>query len=194
LEIKEKLVKANPTFFAFQSELATTSINFAEFLRKQNDFQESRRAYDIALGQIESVLEKKPGNGEFSMYLAYALRGRAIARLGSNDAAGAEADVRRSMAMWEAKAEPDGFESFQTGCCHIALAKLAGMPGSSIKASEATGHLDKAMVLLRKASEKGVRDLGEIRAETSLSPELLTRADFEAFMKELAAPEKPKAP
>ncbi|MBI1324763.1 protein kinase [bacterium] len=194
LEIKEKLVAANPTFFAFQSELVTTSINFAEFLRKQNDFQESRRAYDLALGQIESVLQKKPGNAEFSMYLAYGLRGRGLARLGSSDAAGAEADVRRSMGMWESKAEPDGFESFQTACCHIALAKLAGLPGSSIMATEATGQLDKAMVLLRKASEKGFRDLGEFRAETSLSPELLTRADFKAFMDELAAPAKPKVP
>ncbi len=194
LEIKEKLVGANPTFFAFQSELVTTSINFAEFLRKQDDFQESRRAYDLALGQIESVLEKKPGNGEFSMYLAYGLRGRAIARLGSKDAAGAESDVRRSLTMWEAKTEPDGFELFQTACCHIALAKLAGLPGSSIKATEAKGQLDKAMDLLRKASEQGFRDLGEFRAEASLSPELLTRADFKALLEELAAPAKPKAP
>ena len=123
----------------------------------------------------------------YRSHLAWSVKGRALARLGLSDAAGAAADARRALELWDGLPSRDAVEWFQTGCCHAIFAALVGREGSEVSAGDASSEADKAMALLKKAVGMGYRSLDAFRTETALDP-LRDRPDFRLLMLDLAMP------
>ena len=120
-------------------------------------------------------------------HLAESLRRRGLARRDLGDPAGAAADARRALALYDGLPSRSGEEWFETACCHAALAGLAGRAGSGVSAAEAAAEADAAMALLHKAVGMGYRDADAFRTEDALDP-LRDRADFRLLMMDLALP------
>ena len=105
LAVEQKLADAHPKVVEYRANLAVSAINFSEFLRTQHNPAEARDGYDRALAIVDTLVKDNPKNRTYQVQLAYALRGRGLARLDLGDAVGAAADTRRSMGMWEGSAE-----------------------------------------------------------------------------------------
>ena len=84
------------------------------------------------------------------------------------DAAGAVADTRRALGLYDGLAARSGEEWFETACCHAALEGLAGRPGSGVSAAEVSEHVARSMALLRKAVGLGYRNASAFRIESAL--------------------------
>ncbi len=81
---------------------------------------------------------------------------------------------------------------YETGCCHAALAGLAGAAGSGVPAGSRPGEADRAMELLRRAVSMDYRDLDGFRTESALEP-LRNRNDFRLMTMDLEMPARPFA-
>src|SRR5262249_9497695 len=107
-----------------------------------------------------------------------------------DDLAGAAADARRALALWDSLPSRTGQEWFETACAHTALAGLASRDGSGVSAAEAAGEADVAMALLHQAVALGHRRLGRFSTEDALDP-LRGRDDFRLLLMDLAMPADP---
>jgi hypothetical protein len=110
-------------------------------------------------------------------------------REAGGDHAGAASDWKRAAALFQAILTLDGEDIFLHGCCHAALAGLAGKDGAGISAAEAS-QADTAMALLKKAIGMGYRNASAFRAEPTLDP-LRSRADFQLLVMDLVVPANP---
>ena len=124
--------------------------------------------------------------------LAYSLRRRGLVRRETGDPAGAAADARRALGLYDGLPSRSGEEWFETTCCHAALAGLAGRDGSGVPAAAAASEAEMAMALLSKAVTMGYRNADAYRTESALDP-LRTRPDFQLLMMDLAFPTEPFA-
>ncbi len=119
------------------------------------------------------------------------MRGRGLARRDLGDPAGAAADARRALRLFEGLPSRSGEQWFETACCRAALAGLAGSEGSGVSAAEAKDEADQAMALLRKTVDMGYRSSGAFRTESALDP-LRNREDFKKLVEELEKPSPDK--
>jgi hypothetical protein len=106
--------------------------------------------------------------------------------------AGAAADARRALELWEGLPSRTGQDWFETACAHAALAGLAGRSGSGVSAAEGITEADAAMTSLSRAVALGYRNPDIFRSEDSLGP-LRGRDDFRLLMMDLALPADPFA-
>ena len=124
--------------------------------------------------------------------LAWSYRHRGLARRDMGELAGAAADARRALALWEGLPSRSGEEWFETACARAALAGLAGGDDSGVSAAEAAGAAETAMALLHQAVTMGYRSLDAFRTEDALDP--LLAPDFRLLLDDLAFPADPFAP
>ena len=115
------------------------------------------------------------------------LRGRGLACLDLGDLAGAAADTRSSLAIWDRLPTRSGEHWYETACCHATLAALAGRERSDVPADEAEAEAVQAMALLKKAVRMGFRGIARYRTETALDV-LRDREDFRMLMMDVAFP------
>ena len=96
-----------------------------------------------------------PKNGKYRDELAAHLVGRGQARGGLGDIAGAAAEVRRALSLFDSLQAPTGEDWFATARCHAALAGPAGLDGSGVSADLGKAEADQAMALLKRAVGMG---------------------------------------
>jgi hypothetical protein len=124
--------------------------------------------------------------------LAFNLRRRGLARRDLGDAAGAAADSRRALGLYQALPPRSGNEWFETACCHAALCDLSGHAGAAVSAAAGDEEAAKAIEALFKASALGYRNTYIWRTESALEA-LRPRDDFRMLMMDLAMPAEPFA-
>jgi hypothetical protein len=167
--------------------------NLANLVRARGDFAAARDGYDRAIALRERLVRENPKTLIYRSRLASSLRRRGLARAGMGDVAGAAADARRALGLYDGLPSRSGMEWYQTACCHAALAGLAGRGGPGLSAAEASDEAEAAMGLLHRAVAMGYRDIENFRTEAALDP-LRDRADFRLLMMDLAFPSDPFAP
>ena len=116
--------------------------------------------------------------------LVYSMRRRGLALRDLGDPAGAAADTRQALLIVRRVAAAVGRDSFETACCHAALAGLAGRAGSGVSAAEGEEEAARAMEWLGRAIANGFRNTNLLRIESALDP-LRNRADFKKLVAEL---------
>ena len=136
----------------------------------------------------ESLIEEAPKTTSYCADLLFS----GLSRDQTGDPAGAAADARRALALYDGLPSRSGEEWFETACCHAALAGLAGRDGSGVSAAAAASEADTAMALLAKAVTMGYRNPNAFRTESALDP-LRNRPDFQILMMDLVMPTKPFA-
>ena len=183
LAIWEKLVQAHPTVPSFQSGLAECYNNRSDLLRMDRRDAEAREGYDRALAVGEPLAKNNPTSTLYQAAVAHSLRGRGMARFGLGDLAGAVADVRRSLATWNAIPTRTAEDWFETACCHAALAGFAAEAASGINAADAKSEAGEAVRSLQIAVRGGYRTPAYFHTK-DLDP-LRDRADFKALLAEL---------
>ena len=77
------------------------------------------------------------------------------------------------------------------GCCHAALAGLAGRDGAGVSAALAQAEADQAMTDIRKSVAMGYRDAAVLQTDSALDP-LRQREDFRKRLEELEKPSPAK--
>ena len=128
----------------------------------------------------DPLVREVPKVAKYRSDLAYSFLRRGLARGDLGDPAGAAADARRAVALWEDLPSRTNEGWFQSACARAALAGLAGRAGSGVPAAEAVGEADVAM---------GYRSPALFRTE-ALDP-LRRREDFQKLLAELE--KKPSA-
>ena len=119
---------------------------------------EARDGYERAIALFERLVAENPARTLYRGRLAWSLRRRGLARRALGDPAGAAADARRALSLFEGLPSRSGEDSFEEGCCHALLAGLAGQDGAGVSAAEGKAETDQAMALLRKTVGMGYRD------------------------------------
>jgi eukaryotic-like serine/threonine-protein kinase len=190
LAIKQKLADENPAVTDFRITLARSRINLGVMLKGAGKPSEAQAEFRQALTMEQKLADDNPA--VYRGTLARGMQGRAMARLALGDPAGAAADARRALGIWDALPARTGQDWFWTACCRAALAGLAARAGSGVPASEATAEADTAMTLLTKAVGLGYSDADALRTKTALDP-LRGRPDFRLLMMDLAFPAEPIA-
>ena len=112
-----------------RENLAISVCNFSDFLRMNKSPAEARDGYGRALAILEPMVKDNPKNPDYPLSFAYGLRGRGLAHFDLGDAAGAAADTRRSLGIWDGMTQRGGWHWLQIACCHATLSALAGRPG-----------------------------------------------------------------
>ena len=118
--------------------------------------------------------------------LADSLRRLARLKLDAGDAAGATADARRAVGLFEGLPARDGREWFWLACARATLAEAVGREGQA-RSAESSALADRAMDDLRQAAAMGYRNPAQYRYEPDLAP-LRGRRDFRLLMMDLAFP------
>ena len=183
LSLYQDLVEANPTFPEYRNLWASGHTDRADLVRARGGFAEARDGYDRAIALRQRLVEEDPKTPIYRSFLAYSLRRRGLARAGLGDVAGAAADARRALGLYEGLPVRSGGEGYETACCHAALAGLAARGGAGLSAAEA----ETAIGLLHQAIEMGYRGNGLFRTEAALEP-LRDRADFRLLILDLVFP------
>ena len=155
---------------------------------------EARDGYQRAIALSERLVAENPTRTLYRGHLASAFWRRGLARRALGDPAGAAADARRALSLYDALPTQSPQLWFETACCDAALAGLVGQDGAGVSAADGKAEADQAMALLRKAVGMGYRDAGAFRTESALDP-LRQREDFKKLLAELeqksaAKPEK----
>jgi hypothetical protein len=112
-------------------------------------------------------------------------------RRATADAGGAAADGRRAIALYVALPPRSYDAAVLEAGCHAMLSGLAGLPGSSMTASDGAIEAERAMDILRGIFATSYRDQGP-RTEPALDL-LRSRPDFQLLMMDVAFPNDPLA-
>ena len=137
-------------------------------------------------------MKANPALTMYRSHLAYSVRRLGLARLAGGDAAGAVADARRAISLYEGLPSPTAEEWYEMACCHAALAAASGRERAGISAGGGAAEADTAMTLLHKAAARGYRYADAMARESALDP-LRDRPDFRLLMLDLAFPADPFA-
>src|SRR5262249_23214029 len=156
--------------------LASTLTRLGDVIRSSGRAIEACDTYDRAIALRERMVKQHPTTPAYLGSLAFSLRRRGLVRRDLGDPAGAPADIRRAVRLYDGLARRSREEWYETACCHAATAGLAGTAGSGVSDSEAAGEADAAMALLQKAVALGYRLTDAIRTEPALDP-LRDRSD-----------------
>ncbi len=179
----EALAQAAPNVPDYRDWLVSVLISSSDALRGLGRTREARERLNQAIARAESLAAAQPKAPGYRSRLADALRRLARLKLDAGDSAGADADARRAVALFEELPSRDGREWLRTAC---ACATLSA-------ASKASDLADRAMDDLRQAAARGYRNPAQYRYEPDLAP-LRGRRDFPLLMLDLAFPQQPFAP
>ena len=91
-------------------------------------------------------------------------------RLAAGDAAGAVADTRRAVALYEGLPSRSGEEWYELACCHATMAGAAESDRAGASAGDAEAEAGKAMELLHRVVAEGYRNANAISREAALVP------------------------
>jgi serine/threonine protein kinase/tetratricopeptide (TPR) repeat protein len=193
LALWQKLVDDNPKVPGYREGLASSFCSLADATNMLGRETEARTGYERAITLFERLVAENPTRTDFRIGLAWSLRRRGLARRGSGDPAGAAADARRALALYQGLPSRAAEESFDEGCCHALLGGLAGRDGAGVSAGQGEAETAQAMAVLRKAVGMGYRD-PRFQTDSTLDP-LRQREDFRKLLAEVenqsaAKPEK----
>jgi hypothetical protein len=166
-----------------KAKLAFSRTGTADVLRILSRFREAREEYEKAIAIREALVKGNPDVTMYRSHLASSVRRLGLMRLASSDFAGAVADARRAMVLYEGLPTLSGEDWYELACCHATLA-AAGRNGSGNSSSNGENEADKAMTLLRKAEAEGFRDTNVMTREPALDP-LRNRLNFKLLMLDL---------
>ena len=186
------LADTNPKVPYYRNSVATCLGFLSDQLRRLGRPAEARDHAERSIALCEALVQEGPGNPMYRLGLGWSLRRHAMVLLALNDPAGAAADARRALGLYDVLSTQPGDVCFEAACCHAALAGLAGLPGSRVTAAEASTEADGAMALLHKAVGLGYRTLTDYRTDDGLDP-LRGREDFRLLLLDLAFPHEPFA-
>jgi hypothetical protein len=141
---------------------------------------------------MEGLAREDSESTEYRDVLAECYLSRSLTRRVRGDPAGAAADARRAVALFNALPPRSGERWFLSAGAHAALAGLAGQAGTGVSAAEATSESETAVALLRKAVGVGYRNPDAYRTEDALDA-LPDRDDFRLLMMDVGMPAEPFA-
>jgi eukaryotic-like serine/threonine-protein kinase len=192
IRVLDSRVATEPEKTEHRDDLAAVWITLGDGCRAEASPGPARDAYDRAVTIEESLARDHAADARLRARLAAALRRRALARRDLRDPAGAVADVRRALGLYDGLPSRAGADWYETACCHAMLTRLAGPNGTGISADEGSSESDTAMAVLHKAVALGFRSGDAFRNESALDP-LRDRTDFRLLMMDLAMPADPFA-
>jgi len=192
LAIQQKLADDNPKVPRYRDYLASAHTDIADVVRSLGRLAEAHDSYERAIAVRESLVQEDPKSTSYRSSLASSIRRRGLARRETGDPAGAAADARRALALYDGSSSRSGEEWFETACCHAALAGQALRDGSGVAAAVAASEAETAMALLSRAVTMGYRNPDTYRTDSALDP-LRRRPDFQLLMMDLVMPAEPFA-
>ena len=191
LAIEQELANSNPKVPSYRDSAANTANNVSVVLRRLGRAAEARELCERAVADREVLIKEHPGTTGYHTGLAENCLNRGMARRALGDHAGAVADIRRAVVLYDALAPGQSNQLFLSACSHAALAGVAGQAGAGVSAAEAMSEADAAMALLKKAVSTGFRSADAFRTEDALDP-LRKREDFKKLVEELESPSPSK--
>jgi eukaryotic-like serine/threonine-protein kinase len=191
LETRRRMETADPTNSAYRDDMANCETNIAAVLVALGRPGEGREACDRAIAIRRRLIESDPSNVDYRAGLGESFLRSGQLRRANGDIAGAAADWRRALALFEGLPPRSGDIAGLEACCHAMLSTLAGLPGSDVSASDGPREADRAMAILRRVVAEGAR-APLLRVEATLDP-LRDRPDFRALRMDAAFPADPFA-
>ena len=188
--IYQALADQSPKVPDYADGLASALTRLGDVVRTSGRTSEARDVYDRAIALRERLIKDHPTSPAFRGGLAFSLRRRGLVRRDLGDPAGAAADVRLALVIYDGLATRSREEWFEIACCHAAAASLAGTVGSGISANEAASESNAAIASLNKAVALGYRLADVARSEPALET-LRSRPDLRLLMMDLAFPLEP---
>jgi serine/threonine-protein kinase len=185
----QKAVDDNPAVPDYLLGLASALNNLSAIIQPLGRAAEARDISDRAITLGERLVRRSPTSELYRRHLAISFRVRGLARRDLGDRAGAAADARRALGLYDGLSSRSGEEWFETANCRALLASLGGVADSTVTAA-GQSDADAAMELLRKALAMGFHNLDEIRDNPGLDI-LRSRPDFQLFIMDVAMPVDP---
>jgi hypothetical protein len=145
---------------------------------------EAKSLYDQAIALQEHRSKQEPTFPWAGHGIVYLKRKRGLTLRDLGDPARAAADTSQALNLCDGAPPRSGIHSFETACCHAALAALAGRAGSGVSPAEAEHEAELAMESLGRAIASGYRNTNQLRIESALDP-LRNRPDFKRLMADL---------
>jgi tetratricopeptide (TPR) repeat protein len=127
--ILEKVVDDDPKVLFHRDVLAVGLNDFGGFLLKLGRSAEALDTYGRAVTLFEQLIKENPADKTYAPGGGQSLVGRGRARRALGDPAGAAADVRHALRLFEGLRLPEGYAAYSMACSHSALAGLAGARG-----------------------------------------------------------------
>jgi eukaryotic-like serine/threonine-protein kinase len=191
IALYQKLSGDNPNDPGHRVGLAGAIYCLGDVIRALGRPAEARQEYQRAIA-IQERLVNENKNPWYRSLLANSLRRRGLALRDLGDLAGAAADARRALGLYQGLASRSGEDQFGIACCRAALAGLAGRDNSGVSAAQGKDEAAQAMAALRNAVDTGYRNAAAFRTESALDP-LRKREDFKTLLGELEK-KSPTAP
>jgi eukaryotic-like serine/threonine-protein kinase len=192
LALDRKLADDNPSFPYYRGAVANLDNNLALVLRRLGRPAEARDHGEQAVAARERLVKNDPNTTAYRAGLAESYLNRGLARRALGDLAGAAADLRRALGLFNALQSRSGEDWFLFGCSHAALSDLSVRVDSGVPNHEASTEAEAAMTLLHRAVDLGYRNPAAYRTEDALDA-LRERRDFQLMMMDLAMPATPFA-
>jgi tetratricopeptide (TPR) repeat protein len=190
MAILQKLCDDNPKVPDYQNNLANVAQNLSIALRRLGRPDEARQQCERAVATLVDLSRQNPEMTEYRDDLAESYLNRGMARSALGDAAGAAADLRASIALFEALPSRWSERWFLSACAHAALAGLANSAGSGVSAAEANSAAETAVAQLQNAVAQGYRNPDAYRNEDTLDS-IRNLPAFRGLMLDLAFPNDP---
>ena len=182
--IFEDLVRANPTVLHHRNYLTIALINVGDVLRDLGRLAEARDSYARAVALNDVPGQPRSTGLFFQSLLMFSLERLALANGLAGDRAGATADARRAVTLFEGLASRSNDEWLHTACA--GRRSGPGRPGQDGRAGR--GGRPCPMAALRRAVAMGYRDSREFRREPTPLDLLRGREDFRLLMMDLESP------
>ncbi len=180
---------ASPGNARAQNSLATCEVNKAAALLVLGRPAEARISCDRSIVIREALFKASPADVGTRTGLAASLLRSGQVRRATGDFAGAAADWRRAIALYEGlPPRSNDVAVFEAGC-HAMLSGLAEIAGSGLTASDRTSEADRALAILRAALAAGFRTPA-LATEAALAP-LRTRPEFPLLIMDAVFPPDP---
>jgi serine/threonine-protein kinase len=192
LATHRKLADDDPKVPRYRLGMAWALTNVADAVRSLGRAAEACDGYDWAIVLQEQLAPEDRTTPGFENLLPWSLRHRGLARRDLGDNAGAAADARLALGLYDALPHRDGDDWFETACCHAALCGLSGHEGAGVSAAERENEAPRAIAALSKAAGMGHRELHAWRTDSALDP-LRSRDDFRVLMMDVSFPAEPFA-
>jgi serine/threonine-protein kinase len=183
LDLCQELATAFPKVSYYEHGVACTLDNLATLSLKRKDVPEARHLVEKARPHHQAALKDKPGDADYRKAFGKHLRSRTdiLLMLGDHAAASATAAELAAFASQSAKEAHDA-------ACYLArcvkLAQTDPKLTETLRKERAQAYGDRAMHLLRKAVDRGYKDVANLKTEADLEP-LRSRADFPQLITDL---------
>jgi tetratricopeptide (TPR) repeat protein len=186
--LEKKAPSIEKRFKITPDALSNVRTNISEILRREHRLTEARASCDKAITARTAAIEQMPEALGFRSALAESLLRSAQIRRDVGEVAGAAADLRQAIALYESlPLLRTGEKGVLEACCHAMLASVNDRGASPDTDSVAQGETEKAMAILRRIVAQGYRDALLLRIESGLDP-LRSRADFQLLLMDLSMP------